>query len=355
MENQTFNHPKANELNRLEEIKRQAKLENNKEKFDEANKQIKQIIKENEFQIPSNFNELPLETQKSIIQIKINESRVFNDTDAINYWTSIIQEIDNKINNKKDIKSKQEEKINQEENEIKETKEVIIAEKTNEDKEKSEKAKNEPQVIKGEHTTLIKDGNSTKLTSKYLDINISTNNQNLYSSLDKLLTEIALMDLETSSNNIDNTYKEVINNIKTEQDKKDVLEFAKSINIGKSGSNIALFLNSFVEINNNNKEIINENINNNTTKQVDDINKRKELLDMSFDDLQNNKTKDPDDFYQISGRYNKLMTDAESILKSLEGQDKYSMQIMIDEIQSKIRNIKNYAEMIEQTKNSLQK
>ena len=352
MENQVYHHPKADELNKLEEIKRQAKLENNREKFENANNQIKQIIKENQIQVPNNFKELPLETQKSIINIKINEAKVLNDTDAVAYYSSVLRDIDNKINSKSDIKSRQEEKINQEVNETEIKKENIQTEEKHEEKEKSEEEKKEPQVIKGEKTTLTAYENNIKIESDYLSIKTNSKNTSLNTNLYGLLISIALIDVNKKVD-LNEDINNVLKNATTEEDFNDIYKFINDIKIGETGTTLAILLEPYVRnyqnnLDKNNTEITEEvQVQNKVSNKLDDISKKKELLDMNLDELQNTNLKNPDDLYQVSGRYKKLITAAESELNSLNDQDKQKLRLIIDEMQSKITSINRYAEEIE--------
>lgn len=345
MENQVIHHPKANELNQLEEIKRQAKAENNKEKYEQAVQKIKQIIRENPLPINKNLLNLPEETQKSIIQIKIKESKVLEDEMAVEYWTRILNNI-----------GKEENKNHQMNNN---------KEKNNEVKENNTKQDNgEVERIKGKNSELIKYKNGNiRITSDYLSLNINSNNKKLEHALGDFLITLALTDLKLGVK-IESELDEVLQTVKTEEDMNDLNNFIKSINIGENSTGALLsqllpaYIKRYFNTQNNNQEISNKSETTDKVKQDEteiknrkfdnmlyDVTRNKELLDMQLDELQTGKQKDPDEFTALSTKYSNLIDELHELLH--KNPDNIEIKKLIEEAEITKTGIKRMASMLE--------
>ena len=387
MANLVIRHPKADELNELERIKREAKVEHNKEKYDWACSEIRRIIRENPYQISKEIRELPLENQRDMIQIKVNESISLEDEEAASYWIRILNNIKEQIANrdKKELNKEgniskietnvivdhqqnkpnpeanvivdhQQDKPNPETNVIVDHQQDKPNPETNVTEAEKDKGKsNNIRTIQGEKSTLIIEGNKGKrLTSEYLSINVNSSNRLLRLDLGGLLISIALLDVGSKAIDINEELDSILNEIKTEKDRNDVLEFAKSIDIGAAGSLVGLILTSMVQrknLNEDSNEIKEDN------NKIYSILKRKELLDMKKDDLQSESLKNPDDFYRLRRDYEKLIKDVEDLIYSqsqkLRKEEISELSWLIEDVEGVIRNINQYVNRMEGLANSM--
>ena len=372
MANLVIRHPKADELNELERIKREAKVEHNKEKYDWACSEIRRIIRENPYQISKEIRELPLENQRDMIQIKVNESISLEDEEAASYWIRILNNIKEQIANrdKKELNKEgniskietnvivdhQQNKPNPEANVIVDHQQDKPNPETNVTEAEKDKGKsNNIRTIQGEKSTLIIEGNKGKrLTSEYLSINVNSSNRLLRLDLGGLLISIALLDVGSKAIDINEELDSILNEIKTEKDRNDVLEFAKSIDIGAAGSLVGLILTSMVQrknLNEDSNEIKEDN------NKIYSILKRKELLDMKKDDLQSESLKNPDDFYRLRRDYEKLIKDVEDLIYSqsqkLRKEEISELSWLIEDVEGVIRNINQYVNRMEGLANSM--
>ena len=318
MENNRIHHPQSERLNQLEEIKKQARIENNREKFEKAQSEIKSIIKTNEFKIPDNFKELPIENQKDIIQIKINEAVVLENSDIQAYWRNVLKNLENNVNNNS--------------NQIEKT-------------------------ITGEKSKLTSINGKVSIESDYLNIGVNSNNNNIKQNLQDFLITIALADIGKTPSNMNEEYLKILKSANNDQDIEDLKAFSKSIRIGSTGEIISELMNGDINrISMQNTKSKEENDTNITesknTTGIDIINKNKELLDMQLDDLQQAKAKDPNDFRILANKYKKLITEIDSL--SLSDEERKETQRITTELEGKIDNIKHYAELIEESANTLQ-
>lgn len=359
MENQVIHPPKANELNQLEEIKRQAKKENNKEKYDQAVRKIKQIVSENPLPIDNNFLNLPKETQKSIIQIKINEAKVLDDDVAIEYWTRTLNSI-----GEEDKKNNQQNNSQQSNNNEEKKEEV----KTHNSKQDN----NEVERIKGKNSELIRyENGNVRITSDYLSLNVNSNNKQLEHALGSFLITLALVDLKREVK-IENELNEILQTVKAEEDMNDLNTFIKNINIGENttGEVLSQLIPAYVkkyfndqskkQEKDNNQEISNKNETADKIKQDDseiqtrafenrlyDVTRKKELLDMQLDELQTGKQKNPDAFIAMSSKYSNLIDELHELLH--KNPDNLEIKKLIEEAEITKSGTKRMASMVEET------
>lgn len=92
-----FRHPKAKELNELEEQKRVAKINNDEIAYNYAQKNIEKIIRENQLSVlPEQWNLMSDEQQIEFVRLKIYESKILKDKDSFNYWMANLHSLENK-------------------------------------------------------------------------------------------------------------------------------------------------------------------------------------------------------------------------------------------------------------------
>lgn len=92
----SFSHPKAADLNYLEEQKRIAKQNNDHEAYNYAVKNIEKIVRENPITVSQEqWNTMSQNQRIDYIKLKLNESKVLGDRDAFNYWNSNLKTIQN--------------------------------------------------------------------------------------------------------------------------------------------------------------------------------------------------------------------------------------------------------------------
>lgn len=90
-------HPRANELNELEQQKQIAKQNNDEVAYNYAQQCIIKIIRENRMQVsPSQWNSFTNEQKESYIQIKMRETKILNDKDEFNYWLASLNNLKEK-------------------------------------------------------------------------------------------------------------------------------------------------------------------------------------------------------------------------------------------------------------------
>lgn len=95
--NELFQHPKARELNELEQKKQIAKQNGDQKSAIYYQNEIEKIVKENELSIsPEEWDKLTDEQKISYYKIKMNESKVFKDEVSYNFWQSNLKSLQDK-------------------------------------------------------------------------------------------------------------------------------------------------------------------------------------------------------------------------------------------------------------------
>lgn len=90
----TFSHPKAADLNYLEEQKRLAKKNNDEEAYNYAVKNIERIVSENQVVITEEqWDKMTNQEKVDFIKLKMNESIVLKDKEAFNYWNANLKHL----------------------------------------------------------------------------------------------------------------------------------------------------------------------------------------------------------------------------------------------------------------------
>ena len=93
-ENKHFSHPRAKELNALEERKKKAKLNNDRAAYISAQSQIESIIKETQVQVsPEQWDSMNIDERVDFFKLKMNEARVLHDEDSYNYWKANLEQL----------------------------------------------------------------------------------------------------------------------------------------------------------------------------------------------------------------------------------------------------------------------
>ncbi len=96
-----FHHPRSNELNDLEKQKQIAKQNNDEIAFNYAQSAIEKIIRESRVEVNiDQWNSMSLSQQISFVEIKLNEAKTLHDEDEIKYWTSNLESLKRKLNEK---------------------------------------------------------------------------------------------------------------------------------------------------------------------------------------------------------------------------------------------------------------
>lgn len=92
-----YQHPKANELNELEEQKQIAKQNNDEVAYNYAKSNIERIIRETPVLVSSEqWDSMSIDEQIAFAKVKINESKILHDEDDFKYWNSNLQSLQNK-------------------------------------------------------------------------------------------------------------------------------------------------------------------------------------------------------------------------------------------------------------------
>ena len=97
MDNNKYTHPMAKELNELERIKREARLNNDIDTYKKAQTDIELIIRANPAMISDEeLNRMSPEGKASYYQVKMNESKILHNEEAYNRWNARLIEIQSK-------------------------------------------------------------------------------------------------------------------------------------------------------------------------------------------------------------------------------------------------------------------
>lgn len=94
-----FKHPRADDLNKLEEEKRRAIETNDDILYDYAQSSIEHIIRNNQVSImPDEWDNLTDLEKVGYFNLKINEAKILKDKDAYDYWSANLGYLQSKIN-----------------------------------------------------------------------------------------------------------------------------------------------------------------------------------------------------------------------------------------------------------------
>lgn len=98
-------HPRAKELNELENQKKIARQNNDEAAYNYAQSAIEKIIRETRIDIaPEKWDLMSIQEKIAFVKIKINESKLLHDQDEFNYWNASLNNLNAKLVSQSEVK-----------------------------------------------------------------------------------------------------------------------------------------------------------------------------------------------------------------------------------------------------------
>ena len=196
----------------------------------------------------------------------------------------------------------------------------------------------------------IKNGKELESIESFINIIKNAKTQEDINDIERVLNSIAKVGPTGAI--LNDKLKEYINN------KKDLINKTENISSDYIGNPITIEKDKHIEeTNNKESNSINENkpIEQNTNKETiftNEIKKNRNkiaLLDMRLDEINNEQIKDPDDYYDLAGKYEKIANDLISLIQLTDNMKKRELvKEAINSLNNKAKDVRMNAKKIEE-------
>ena len=208
-------------------------------------------------------------------------------------------------------------------------------------------------VTNGKTTlTTFKNGN-VQLASEYMDVKVNAKNKMIKHELEHILVTISLDELREKSGEKFKSPQELnglINRTNTEEDLDDISNYLDSVaKVGDFGTGISESMQRSLLDRRDRLNGRTENYDMSLELELNDINKKIDMIDMELDEKMSANMKDPDDFYDIAGKYEKQIKELESLLCFInDSKKKEEIKKQMADLKTQAINLRRYAKSIEE-------
>lgn len=223
--------------------------------------------------------------------------------------------------------------------------------------EREEKIQKNEEVLKtvtrGKTTlTTFKNGN-VQLASEYMDVKVDAKNKMIKHELQHILVSISVDELKEKTDEKPKSISELkslVSRTNTEEDLNDISNYLDSVaKVGDFGTKISESMQRSILMQRNQLTGRTENYDISLELGLNSIKKKIDMIDMELDEKTSASMKNPDDFYDIAGKYEKQIKELESLLQSVvESKMKEEIKRQIDDLQNRVTKIRRYAQGIEE-------